>query len=208
VHVDRDRWPLPAEAIVVAAAGATLAATAAHAVQGRLTPTEAALFEAVNGRGEAWLPVIWLPMQAGALGAVPAAVALAWYRQRDIGFSVCTAAAGLAAYLGAKLFKNSVRRGRPSGLHGTVSVRFGGTDVGNGYPSGHAAVTAALLAATWPRLTGTGRMAGTALAAVVGLGRIYVGAHLPSDVAGGWAMGIMLGLATRRAVEGAGTPSR
>lgn len=196
--MDRDRWSLPGEVIVVAVAGATLASTFAHAVEGRLSATEATLFEAVNGRGEGWLPVVWLPMQTGALGAVPAAVGLAWYRERDVGLAARTASAGLAAYVGAKLVKAAVGRGRPSGLHRTVAVRFGGTDVGEGYPSGHAAVVAGLLSVAWPRLPKGARLAGAALALVVGLSRVYVGAHLPADVAGGWAMGLLLGVAARR----------
>jgi glycosyltransferase 2 family protein len=55
--------------------------------------------------------------------------------------------------------------------------------------SGHAGVAVALGAAAFPRLGETSRAVTLNVAPVVGLTRIYVGAHLPLDVAGGAALG-------------------
>ena len=60
---------------------------------------------------------------------------------------------------------------------------------GLGYLSGHAGVAVALGAAALPRLGPGGRALTLAAVPVVGLTRIYVGAHLPLDVAGGAALG-------------------
>jgi len=50
--------------------------------------------------------------------------------------------------------------------------------------SGHAG------AATLPRLSPAGRAAALGIMSAVALSRVYVGAHLPLDIAGGIALGI------------------
>jgi membrane protein DedA with SNARE-associated domain len=69
---------------------------------------------------------------------------------------------------------------------------------GSAYPSGHAAystawvMVAAIAAWNMPSIARNTSLVGFAfvLAAVVGLSRIYLGAHWWSDVAGGWGLGI------------------
>ena len=61
---------------------------------------------------------------------------------------------------------------------------------GLGYLSGHAAVAVALGAAALPRLGPEGRALTLTAMPLVGLTRLYVGAHLPHDVAGGAALGL------------------
>ena len=74
-----------------------------------------------------------------------------------------------------------------------TGVRTRGREAsGLGYLSGHAAVATALTAAAYPHLGTRGRRVILALAAIVGLSRIYVGAHLTLDVAGGAAMGLLV----------------
>jgi undecaprenyl-diphosphatase len=71
-------------------------------------------------------------------------------------------------------------------------------------PSGHAATAAAaatVVALLHPRL----RLPLAALVAAIGLSRVYLGVHYPSDVLAGLALGIVVGWAvvalTRRAVR-------
>ena len=54
----------------------------------------------------------------------------------------------------------------------------------------HAAVATALGAAALPRLSPVGRAIALSVIPLVGLTRVYVGAHLPLDVAGGAALGL------------------
>ena len=51
----------------------------------------------------------------------------------------------------------------------------------------------ALAVAAWPYLGRQGRIAVVALAGIVGVLRVYVGAHLPLDIVGGVGLGVACG---------------
>src|SRR5262249_61132165 len=72
---------------------------------------------------------------------------------------------------------------------------------GSGPPPAPAGVAAALAAAAFPCLRPPARTAVVAVAPTVGLSRIYVGAHLPLDVAGGAALGLMVDAAAALAAN-------
>ncbi len=59
--------------------------------------------------------------------------------------------------------------------------------------SGHSAVSAACATVWLPNAALPGRLAVVVLASVVGGSRAAVGSHLPLDVVGGWALGVLLG---------------
>ena len=90
-----------------------------------------------------------------------------------------------------------IGRGRPHDPAPTTNLRLATrTDGRLGYVSGHAAV-----ASTLATVIGSGRspvaVAGLqTFALLVGVTRIYAGAHLPLDIAGGAALGILIGEAT------------
>jgi undecaprenyl-diphosphatase len=92
--------------------------------------------------------------------------------------------------------KGLVPRGRPDGLLADVIIR-GAEAHGRGFVSGHAAVLAALAAVAWPWLGRRGRITVSVLVVVVSLTRVYVGAHLPLDVVGGAALGLLVAGAVR-----------
>jgi len=131
-------------------------------------------------------------MQAGALAAVPVAAGAALVARRprlarDLG------AAGAAAWLVAKLAKDVVGRGRPGSLLEGVVMRGGTAAVGLGFPSEHVAVAAAMATAAGPHLGRHGRRAAWGVVGLVGVGRMYVGAHLPVDIVGGLVLGWIIG---------------
>ena len=149
-----------------------------------------ALFRRVNALPDSLAPFVWAPMQAGALGAplVAGVVLLATGQRREAARTVAT---GAAAWAIAKGVKRLVGRGRPGDHIDDTVLRMGSADNGLGYPSGHAAVVVAL--ATGAR-SGAGpawTVAGIALSLAVGVSRIYVGAHYPLDVLGGYALGAL-----------------
>jgi glycosyltransferase 2 family protein len=139
-------------------------------------------------------------MMAGTLFAVPIAalIALAFRRVR---LSAILLASGSLAYVVAKVAKQMIRAGRPLDVfaNGEVIVR-GAAQLGLGYPSGHSAVSAALAFGLLPYLPARFRWWILVVPAIVGFARVYVGAHLPLDVVGGWAIGIACAFAVHLAV--------
>ena len=158
-------------------------------------PTEQRIFRRLNDASAALHAPIWLVMQSGSLGSVVVMSELL-RRRGHPERALAALAAGTTMWAGAKLVKPYVGRGRPDAHLDEVSVR-GAPQTGLGFPSGHAAVavTLAVVAAPPGRrglLTGLLTAAG-----ITGLARIYVGAHLPLDVAGGAALGVLVGGAGR-----------
>jgi undecaprenyl-diphosphatase len=145
---------------------------------------ELRVFDAINGLPEAPAVVWWPVMQLGALGgAVAMTVVIATLRRPRLAFAYGTSCA--IAWLGAEVFKSVVDRARPGDLGIDVVIR-GARAVGSGFPSGHSVLVFALL--------GRWRVVAIALAVIVGLARIYVGAHLPLDVLGGAGVGVLIGV--------------
>jgi undecaprenyl-diphosphatase len=129
-------------------------------------------------------------MQLGTLGAAPAAAGAAWLAgDRELAGRLLAGGAG--AWALSKLVKRIARRPRPADLLPGTRCR-GREAAGLGYLSGHAGVAVALGAAALPRLGPAGRALTLSAVPLVGLTRIYVGAHLPLDVAGGAAMGLAI----------------
>ena len=181
---------------------AAVLVTALSARRNRVGHCEAEAFRAVNGLPDSLYVPAWVIMQLGTLGAAPAAAGAALLAH-DRKLAGRLLAAGTGTWALSKLVKQMVRRPRPAAL--VSGTRTRGRDAsGLGYLSGHAGVAVALGTAAFPRLSRSGRAVVAAAVPVVGLSRIYVGAHLPLDIAGGAA----LGLAVDAAVALAEYPSR
>jgi membrane-associated phospholipid phosphatase len=182
---------VPARDRVRTLAGVTvLAASLLPIERHRVGRREQQTFRAVNGLPDQLYPPAWPVMQLGALAAAPATAAVAAAAgNRALAVRLCTV--GTGAWALAKVVKRMVRRGRPMSLLTGVRTR-GREPSGLGYLSGHAAVATALAAAAHPHLGAPGRRVTLALAAIVAVSRVYVGAHLPLDVAGGAALGLLV----------------
>jgi membrane-associated phospholipid phosphatase/tRNA A-37 threonylcarbamoyl transferase component Bud32 len=162
---------------------------------------ETGAFDVVNGLPDGLFWVLWLPMQLGSLVAV-VLVAGAALLLRRWWLAVESAVAGTAAWTVAKVVKDGFGRPRPGGLLDDVVFR-GGEPVGFGFLSGHSAVAFALATAASLYLPRRWRARAFALAAVVGLSRVFVGAHLPLDVIAGSALGWAIAAALRLVVGAA-----
>jgi glycosyltransferase 2 family protein len=158
-----------------------------------ISRTEVQAFRAVNDLPAAGFPAIWLPMQYGTFGTVPASAALALVRSRPR-LALAIGIGGTAAWVSAKALKRRIGRGRPASVIDGVLLR--GVEEGDlGFPSGHAAISAALTVIVQPYVSGGSRLSLAALSGFVPLARMYVGAHLPLDVVGGSALGLAIGSA-------------
>jgi undecaprenyl-diphosphatase len=87
------------------------------------------------------------------------------------------------------MVKKQIARGRPTAVFDDVEVH-GAEATGLGFPSGHAAVSAAMAAAAGAYLAQPARTIAWIIASMVAFARVYVGAHLPVDIVGGIPLGI------------------
>ena len=110
------------------------------------------------------------------------------------------AAAGVIAFVVGGLLASGLKhlfdRPRPPADLALITVR------GTSFPSTQATETAAvaaalLIAATWPNRTSRRAATVVALLVLAGIGgcMVYLGAHWPTDVLAGWALGACLGSA-------------
>jgi membrane-associated phospholipid phosphatase len=106
------------------------------------------------------------------------------------------ATAGLTAWTVAQAAKPLLPRARPYEL-GTAS-RLVAPPAGSSWPSGHAAVAAAMTATVLPQLPRGGRVGAVLLAGAVGVSRLRVGVHHLTDVIAGFGVGALSALAAGR----------
>ena len=185
--------------LVSALAAAVLAESARRARSLEVSAPEERVFRAANDAHDGLHLPIWAVMQSGSLSSVFVTGAVLHWRKRPQAAKAAVIA-GTAVWAGVKAVKPGCGRGRPDRHLENVSVR-GQPQTGLGYPSGHAAValTLALIAARTdkPRI----RAGAITAAGLTGAARMYVGAHLPLDIAGGFAIGVLAGQATNAVTE-------
>jgi len=117
------------------------------------------------------------------VAGVSAALAAAGHRR----LAVDVAGSGLVAWTLAQAAKPLLARERPFevvGGHRLVAI-----PAGSSWPSGHAAVAAAMATTLAPTATRATRLGLTAATAGVGISRLYVGVHHLTDVIAGWGLG-------------------
>jgi undecaprenyl-diphosphatase len=166
-----------------------LATTALLARRG-LYGWEATIFHSINGLPGNIRPFIWALNQYGTAITIPIAaiVALCFRRWK---MAIALAVSGIAVYWLAKVIKEYVERGRPAALLDGVVERETFAPMSLGYPSGHAAVAWAMTIVVLAYLGRPWRIAAFTLAIIVPLYRMYVAAHLPLDLLGGAALGMI-----------------
>jgi membrane-associated phospholipid phosphatase len=146
------------------------------------TPTLDTLFRASNELGT-------LPFCATLVVA-----AIVWHLVRgERRAAAAWVIVGLATLLLTESLKLSVGRPRPALWAHLVAAS------GFAFPSGHAVASAALFPLLgWVALRARrrwralGYALGLGVAAYVGIGRLYLGVHWPSDVLAGWVLGVAL----------------
>lgn len=114
--------------------------------------------------------------------------------QGVLGLVLFFVAIGASDLISARLIKPEVARIRPCNADPAHVPHPDGCGAGLSFPSSHAANTAAaavLFSWAAPRLSPVG----IGIALLVGISRVYLGVHWPTDVLGGWALGAAVGLA-------------
>jgi membrane-associated phospholipid phosphatase len=126
---------------------------------------------------------------------LPLYAALAWLVTRRPPVALAVLLSGLVEGLGIDALKDWGERPRPTG------VRLRDHAGGFGLPSGHTAFAFAVAVVVASQLRGWRRAVPLALAAVVGLARMYVGVHYPLDVVGGALWGTAVACAALAAIS-------
>lgn len=160
---------------------------------GRVPAWEAELFRTLNDLPGALYPMLWPFQQLGALivGPVLAVVALLAGRRRLALAALLATVAKLVLERGVKVI---VTRERPATSIGPDIETRGDVHLsGASFVSGHAVLVAALVTVLTPWLPARWRIVAWVVVGVVGLARVYVGAHNPLDVVCGAGLGLAIG---------------
>ena len=151
---------------------------------------EVAATETMNDLPGIVVDALRLVMQLGThLGIfLIAVVAAVLVDRRRLRLAAVVLLAGGLASIGATLVKEAVERPRPPAAGAVVQLHD--DTEGFSFPSSHVSIATASLAAA---ALATRRPASAAIAvgAVVGLGRMAAGVHLPLDVIGGLGLGAL-----------------
>jgi undecaprenyl-diphosphatase len=159
---------------------------------------ETRVFRMINGLpGGLYVP-LWVPMQLGNL-VVGVAVGLAVAAVlRDGALAVAVVVATGAKFVVEHVVRDrmswiSATRQRPGTSEPGAILRGDVPSTGVSFPSGHVILSAAIASVLSSALPVGWVWVPWVLVLLVGLGRVYVGAHNPLDVAAGLGAGMLIG---------------
>lgn len=148
------------------------------------------------------MPVVTSLGNAGLVWIITGVIMLFFKRYRKAGLTMLVGL--LAGYLvGNLLVKNLVARPRPFELDPTIELLIKApTD--RSFPSGHTLSSCCGATVLFKYRAEIGKAIGAAaivLACLIAFSRLYLRVHFPSDVLGGAAMGIAVGILTYKVVN-------
>jgi uncharacterized protein (TIRG00374 family) len=160
----------------------------------KITQLEIDTFNAVNGINfNIGLPLTIIMISGTIFGVLIIAAVAYIARKKRISFDLLLT--GGAAWIFSHLLKILVARERPVALLEPILRET--TAVGFAFPSGHTTIVTAMAIVLTPHIKKKYRKYIWLFVLVIGLGRIYLGVHFPTDVIGGFFLGAFIGLSVR-----------
>jgi len=192
---------------VVAVAGLVLFGLCALVARGGVPAPEREVFSWINGlpNGLTFSAHAVQFLGVLAVGPVVAVIALAARRPRLAAAALIVTALKLVT---ERLIWGLVARDRPGMTEPGAVIRGGTPTTGLSFVSGHVMLVTGLAWCVTPYLRGAWRSIPWIVVAIVAFARIYLGAHNPLDVLGGFAVGLAIGGLTNLFVGVPGRPER